>query len=285
MLAQSKLVPLHQIGSFGQLASRTIVSIPKWKRYEQRIVPEANDVIVVIEEASERLIDMGVDAERLHVVGNYAAPPKGESKKTDLSAGPSDVPFRVVYAGGFDATRDLETVVRSVQHLPAEEYPDLAVHLIGGTGRALEQMRELTETLRVQDRVHIEAWMPLEEVEAIMSEARIGLVPHVKSAHTDATIPHKIFQYMRAGLPVVVSDCAPLERVVSTSNAGLVYPTGDAAVLADCIAQIYRDDARAAAMGRAGSMAVENTYNWQAAAAVLLEIYDRLASSVSSRGN
>lgn len=268
MLAEDAKVPLREIGSLGSFASRLTVSIPRWEAYERRAVPLADHVIVVVDEARERLLTLGVDSRKVHVVGNNATT---ETVSAPISLG--DGTFRVVYAGGFGATRDLYTVVAAVAELPRARYPNLEVVLLGGKGRELHKLRAYAAQLGVADRVSLLKWLPLADAEALMSSANLGLVPHRKSPHTDATIPHKIFQYMWRRLPVIVSDCAPLQRIVQETGAGLAYRTGDAAGLAQCIAEFYDDRALAARMGAAGHDAVARKYNWNQAGEVLLRLY------------
>lgn len=267
MLAEVATTPLRSEGSLGGLVGRLVVSVPRWEAYERRAVPRADHVVVVVDEARDRLIANGVEPGRVHVVGNYAT--LDDAQPTDQSGDR----FCVVYAGGFSATRDLMTVVDAVAALPQARYPDLEVVLVGGKGRELRDLTARAHERGVSDRMSILGWLPRSEAERLMEGANLGLVPHRKSPHTDATIPHKIFQYMWRRLPVIVSDCAPLQRIVHETGAGLAYKTGDAAGLARCIAELYDDRALAARMGDAGHDAVARKYNWDQAGEVLLQLY------------
>jgi len=112
-----------------------------------------------------------------------------------------------------------------------------------------------------------------------MDKAQVGLVPHVKSAHTDSTVPHKLFQYMVRRLPVIVSNCTPLKRIVYSAGCGLVYQSGDSQSLADCLRDIHQDPVAAKKMGEAGYAAVKEKYNWEKAGECLLGVYDELVKS------
>ena len=116
--------------------------------------------------------------------------------------------------------------------------------------------------------------MERDDAECILDEAHIGLVPHVKSAHTDSTIPHKLFQYMARRLPVVVSNCVPLQRIVTDTRCGIVYESGNAQSMAVCLEE-WNSDKRAR-MGIAGLTAVQKTYNWTSPGTNLLNLYQQL---------
>jgi glycosyltransferase involved in cell wall biosynthesis len=275
MLEEDKSVPLKYSSSIGALVSRLSVSIPRWKAYEQEVVPKALRVITVVEEARDRLITLGVDRNRIHVVANYDSQEKSNDFSQTLKSDKKS-PFRAVYAGGFGATRDLYTVVDALSMLSENDFPDFEVLLIGGQGKEMGNLLSYAESKGVTQRLSILKWLPRAEVEEIMCTANIGLVPHIKSAHTDSTIPHKLFQYMWRNLPVIVSDCTPLERIVMESGCGLVYQSGDAASLASCFSKLYFNREELGRYGLAGQNAVSLKYNWNEAGNELLKMYDDL---------
>jgi glycosyltransferase involved in cell wall biosynthesis len=274
MLEETLKVPLHKIVSLGSLASRLSVSVPRWKAYEADVVPRASRIIVVVEEARDRLLDLGVPEDIVHVVGNYATlDDSGQQEPEPAAVHRTDRRLRVVYAGGFGPTRDLVTVLDAIKALPEQIRSGFDVKLIGGQGRDIEQLRRHAATLQIEEHVTLLQWLPRPEAEQLMTEADVGLVPHVKSAHTDATVPHKLFQYMWRRLPVIVSSCAPLERIVNDAGCGLVYRSGDSSDLAFCLTSIRENPERAAAMGNAGHDAVGRKYSWEHAGAELLSVY------------
>lgn len=279
MLEEGTKIPVSQVRSLGKLVSRVSVSIPRWKAYEREVVPQATRVLVVIDEARERLINVGVPQEEIHVVGNFASLSEvdGIEQRKDVTARQNA--FRIIYAGGFDPTRDLSTVVDSFNRLPSGDFPGLELQLVGGTGHALKQVRERTRASGAEKRITVTRWLPLEQAERLMSEADVGLVPHVKSPHTDATVPHKLFQYMARRLPVIVSNCTPLERIVTATGCGMVYESGDAASLADCISAMYHNREHVLRMGAAGQEAVLSEFNWENAGDSLLRVYREITAT------
>ena len=272
MLEDARRRPWYRLTSLGSVASRLLVSIPRWREYESRVVPKADRVIVVIEEAGERLVRTGVSADRIAVVGNYAT---FDRDSDDVSQAPEDRDSRmcIVYAGGFDDSRDLGTVLDAVAALPDAVRAGMNVHLIGGTGRNLARLRRHASDLGVDEHVTLTEWLPRAEAELLMSRADVGLVPHVKSEHTDATVPHKLFQYMWRRLPVIVSNCAPLERIVVDAACGLVYESGNSRSLAERLTEMHALDDGGASLGAAGRDAVRQTYNWSNAGDALLDVY------------
>ena len=273
LLHEVQKIPYGQIPSLGVLGLKVAASVPRWRENERRIVREVNAVIAVVEEAGARMRDLGVDDSRVHVVPNYCPVP--EHAKPDRSSDSETV--TAVYIGGFDQARDLRTVLDAADLLSRRGCSDLTISLVGGSGRDIALLRSYAHRKKLDvSNVSFSQWMDRAKAEAIVDDAQIGLVPHVKSAHTDSTIPHKLFQYMARQLPVVASNCVPLARIVGDSGCGLVYQSGDAVSLAACLEKLYRNPAERTRMGNAGFVAAQTSYNWRVAEDKLLDAYRQI---------
>ena len=83
--------------------------------------------------------------------------------------------------------------------------------------------------------------MPFKEMTNYMLQADAAIIPHLKNDFTDTTIPHKLFQYMYAGLPVLSSDCLPLKRIIEETKSGSIFPSDDHQSLAKLIEKLYEE--------------------------------------------
>jgi glycosyltransferase involved in cell wall biosynthesis len=258
--------------------ARWLVSATAWDAYERRVLPRADRIVVVIEEARQRLLDsgLGLDARRIAVVANtvhvqeFEGFPPDPALERRLAAG-----FPVLYLGTFDRHRGLEAALDAVA-LARAEIPDLRLVLVG-TGSIEGELRRRARELGIADRVDFEGWQPFARFPAYVRGSRVCLIPHLKSPHTDTTIPHKLFHYMLLERPVVATDCAPIERIVRETGAGRIYPSGDAAALARTLVEL-RDAERRRALGEAGRRAVLERYRWDLTARELVALYAGLAT-------
>ncbi len=257
---------------------KLVVNIPRWERTERRWIHAADQLVVVIEEAADRYAEMGVPRERITVVPNtikletFRGFEMEEGLVEDLRS-----PLTLVYTGGIDAHRGLETVVDAMPAILREEPSALLV--IVGDGRTREELVARATGLGLGGRVRFEGWQPQARLKSYIAAADICLVPHLKTVHTDATIPHKLFHYMFMSRPVIVTNCRPLERIVTVEQSGLVVPSGDAASLAAAALRLGADPEGCAAMGERGRRAVLERYHWEATAAGLVDLYRDLAHS------
>ena len=277
MLDTENSVSIFSVSSWQKLVSRVLTSVRKWVVYEKNIIKQADVVIAVVDEARERLIKLGVSALNVYVIGNYASIDNGKFNKTV-----DNHKFTLVYAGGFALTRDLNTVIRAVAEIDDADFPNVEVILIGAKGRMGEKLERLATKFGVSSRVRVMPWMAQEDAEILMERADVGLVPHVKSPHTDSTIPHKLFQYMWRKLPVIVSNCTPLQRIVEEAKCGYVYPSGDYIALSVQIKKLYQNRSLCENFGINGHLSVKNKYNWEIAGEQLLHVYDGLENRVSN---
>lgn len=255
-----------------RLPGRLLISPPRWRSYERRFLPKADRVIVVVDEAMERLRPLGIPVENIAVLPNtvhvdeFERFPRDAELERRLGGD-----FTVSYLGGFDRHRGLDTVVDAARRI---DDPDVRWVLVGD-GATRKTLEARVRTLGLADRISFEGWQPFERFPSYVAASKVCLIPHLRSEHTDTTIPHKLFHYMLLERPVVASDCRPLERILRASDAGLVYPSGDAASLAECVRRL-RDPELAARLGRNGRQAVLGEHNWSRTERTLLDMYGRL---------
>ena len=254
---------------------KLFVSIPRWERLEKRWVNAVDWLVVVIEEAAERNLALGVDPSTLTVVPNTIRRTdfEGYTVEQDLvEAIRSDL--TIIYTGAFDVHRGLASVLRAMP-LVLDAHPGACLVLVGD-GRIRPELEALADRLGIASHVRFEGWQPQARLKSYILGSDVCLVPHLKTVHTDATIPHKLFHYMYLEKPVIVTDCRPLRRIVDETQAGLVYPSGDAEALSEALLTLAADPEAAYAMARRGRAAVLERYHWEATVQGLVAMYEGL---------
>jgi glycosyltransferase involved in cell wall biosynthesis len=248
---------------------RTAHSPARFTAYEKRAVKQVDRVLTVVDESRDRFLAMGKPAEEVFVFTNV------DDVEARCVWDPAPGAFTIAYAGGFAAHRGLETLLRALA-LVVESVPNARLVLMG-SGPSESSLRELAMALGVADRVEFTGWIELDEMRSRLAHSNVGVVPHVRSAHTDSTIPHKLFQYMAMGLPVVVTDCAPLARIVVETGAGTVAKSEDPTSLAEAILALA-DHETASAASDAGVTAVAERYNLETEGRSLVALYAGLSA-------
>lgn len=250
---------------------RLLSSDSQWRRYELDMARAADRVVTVVDESRERLAGMGIPAEKITVVSNTL-----NLDKFQVSAAtpPSpDQPLRLLYVGGVTFHRGLQYVLEALKVLK-EKHVKVFFDLVGD-GAYLPVLRRKAAELGVEDLVRFHGFRRYTEITDLYRDAHVALIPHIRSEHTDHTVPHKIFQYMYAQTPMLVSSCAPLVRIMKETGSGCWYVHDD---VQDLAAQLERltDASVWSSYTHHGREAVENKYNWQQDGGRLVSMYQQL---------
>ena len=116
-------------------------------------------------------------------------------------------------------------------------------------------------------------WVDHGELAFIVSKANVCIIPQPNNEFINTTIPHKLFEYMAIGKPVLVSDALPLKRIINETGAGLVFKSEDEIDFALRIEELLREERD---WGEKGLEAVKNIYNWKNDEKSLLNLYYNL---------
>lgn len=247
----------------------------RWERLERRWAGSCAHVLVVVAEARERLLGKGISPEKITVVENTVDVEHFLSLPIDKRlAKQFKNDFVICYAGGFSPWRGLDTAIKAMPEI-VKEIPSAKLLLVGD-GEMMPKLRLLTKAMGLDEEVVFTGWVEFEEFPGYVAASDVCIVPHISTEQTEATIPHKLYQYMLMGKPVVVSSCRPLRRVVEGAPCGLVFKAGDAHSFAECIFKL-KDAVVRERMGKAGREAVREEYNWQQTSRNLLGVYETLS--------
>ena len=228
---------------------------------EKIVINNINHIWVMIEESQQRLVKKGITGQKISIVSN--TPEHDRFQKAEpsypgiLQKHKDDL--ILVYAGFVNYSRGLDTTLDAIPFLLKKGLSPFLV--IIGTGTAEQVLKEKVIKLGIEENVSFEGWIDNTLIPQYVASADICLVPHHRCSHWDNTIPNKLFDYMAAGKPVVVSDVAPMKRIVLDKKCGLVFKSGTPGSLAEKLAKL-KDMGLRKKLGQNGMIAVENEYNW-----------------------
>jgi len=137
-------------------------------------------------------------------------------------------------------------------------------------------LKKLVADHGVDKYVEFFEWMPLKELLIRVSQSDLALIPHIKSPHTDSTIPHKLFQYMYAGIPILASDCDPLKRIITETSTGICFRDQDEQDFASKLFSLFNDTYFRDLIPESGKKWVDTKYNWNQDADRLVGLYSSI---------
>lgn len=156
---------------------------------------------------------------------------------TDVRAslGLSAVDRVLLFMGSFFEFSGLDVLIDDLApHFAA--HPELKLVLVGG-GELDEQLRATVAERSLQDRVIFTGIVPYASLPGYLASADVAVNPFRSELLTNVALPHKVLQYMAAGVATVSTDLEGLRGVLgSESGVTLVADQRDIAGVATALA-------------------------------------------------
>lgn len=259
--------------------AKLVLRNPLLARIIERVCVRKSDIIVtVVEESKERLIEQyGYPKSKIHIVCNtpmlsdLRLENQGKRSTYDGSA------IKLIYIGGLQPVRSLDVILRGIALCRGSVECTLTVLGCGGNEASLKR---LARHLNIEEKIHFMGWVDKDGISGFLAECDVGLVPHAATAHTNTTVPNKLFDYMAFARPVLASNTKPVERIIRASCCGLVYRHDDPEDFVKKLMQLVEPNARAL-LGANGRKAVEERYNWSVDSRCLMQAVERSVHATS----
>lgn len=241
---------------------------------EKKVLREIDQVWVMIEESHDRLMNMGVPKEKVWMVSNTPEVNRFDRvTATSVTAQASSNKYSMIYVGLLNPSRGLDTVLHAVFRY-IKQNPDFKL-IIVGRGKAEKELKKLTSNLKLSNNVEFLGWVDNKLVPDLIAQSDIGIVPHHKCSHWDNTIPNKLFDYMAAKKPVIVSNVLPMKRIVNDTNCGIVYQDYNDTDLCNVINTLSNPILRSE-LAQNGIDQINHKFNWKREEKVLLKAIESL---------
>lgn len=274
------------VPGLSRYGGRTARVVAAWAALEKRWAARADRVITVSSPLAEALTERHQLRRPPEVVlnvppfeGTPALADGGEAGGVRTAAGVPAEATLLVYSGGVQAARGVETAVAALGHLPGVHLAVVAVPSVHTP--AVAAVRSAAERAGVAGRVHILPGVPPDRVVAFLRSADIGLIPLQHFGSHEMALANKLFEYLHAGLPMVVSDCRAQADFVREHDLGEVHPAGDGAALAAAVNRVLARREQISA--RLADPQLRRAYTWQAQAATLQGVYRALVPQAAWR--
>lgn len=247
------------------------------ERLELWAYHQAARVVLVSDGFHRDLMRRGIPAEKLETIRNGADldrfTPGGDPApgRATLGARPGDV--LVLYIGAHGISHGLGAVLDAAAKLQGQP---VRIALVGEGAERHKLLARLAEL--GLDNVTMRPGVPRDDVPVLLAAADICLVPLRDVPLFSTFIPSKLFEYLSAGKAVIGAVRGETAQILSEAGAVVVEP-GDAAALADAIADLADDPQRRVEMGTAGRQYVSEHFDRQ----VLADRYRAVLRSACGR--
>nr|WP_282189228.1 glycosyltransferase [Maribellus sp. YY47] len=202
-----------------------------WEWVERKILPKVKYAYTVCNSiANVYRKKYGVD---FKVLRNLPLAQKAQAVQTS-----SDTRM-ILYQGAVNVGRGLE------QAILAMHYIDDAKLVIAGDGDIRTQLEELVAKEKLENKVEFKGRLPLEDLSKLTVQADLGLsIEEDLGLNYRYTLPNKLFDYIQARVPVLVSDLPEMAAIVTQYKVGTITPSLEPKVLAENILDALNDQAK-----------------------------------------
>ncbi|MFK5879480.1 MAG: glycosyltransferase [Flavobacteriaceae bacterium] len=140
-------------------------------------------------------------------------------EKTELTI--SKFPFNsdgkkiILYQGAINKGRGLELMINTMQHL------DNYIFVIIGTGDILHELKEKVNDLKIDDKIKFLGRIEPNKLSELTPLADIGIsIEEDLGLNYHYALPNKIFDYIHAEIPILVSDLPEMKNIIEKYNVG-----------------------------------------------------------------
>jgi glycosyltransferase involved in cell wall biosynthesis len=194
-----------------------------WKGLEKALLPKIQYGYTVCQSISKAYYDKyGV---RLAVVRNL---PMGTIQPQSIyKQEENKQPDLIIYQGAINMGRGLETMIRAMTYLDQYRLQ------IFGEGTITRDLVKLRDSLSLGHRVEFMGRIPFGELGTYTRQAALGIsLEENIGLNYYYALPNKLFDYIQAGIPVLVSDLPEMRKIVSDFEIGQVVRDRDPESLA-----------------------------------------------------
>ncbi len=175
----------------------------------------------------------------------------------------------VAYAGGILPDRGIRELIAAMDLLPEGLHATLS---LAGEFFPASFADELGQ-LSGWKKVRVLGLLDRAALASTLRNVRAGLVPFLPEPNHIHAMPHKFFEYMSAGIPLIASDFPLWRQIIESVGCGLLVNPCDPAAIAQAIQYVLTHPKEAEIMGHRGRRAVEDHYNWGREEQKLLQLY------------
>lgn len=188
--------------------------------------------------------------------------------------------YNLVYLGDIIEERGIERIVKVAGGVA--KHCSITLDLIGPVKEKEygEFLRDTIEELGIGEQVRFHGYLLIEEAMEILSKGDLGFMSFQVPRLFVPALPVKMFDYMTAGLPVIMPKYSYAKSVVEGHNCGIVVDSMNISETVDNIVYLLENPELRRRLGKNGREAVLKNYSWKTQEVKLLGLYEKMLGNV-----
>jgi len=238
-----------------------------WKMLEKWLVPKVNAAYTVSGSIAEAYLDLyGVNFKVIRnlpvcLPSGISGSENSEVKKTSKI---------ILYQGALNLGRGIEAAIRAMQFVDGAEL------WLAGDGDITEQLKQKVAELKLDEKVKFLGRLPLQELQKVTRKADLGIsLEEDLGLNYRFALPNKLFDYIQAGVPVLVSNLPEMKKIVEQYRIGMIAESHQRKELAEKMKMALFDQEKISEWNKNLKVAVKELC-WEKQEEILREIYQSL---------
>jgi len=176
----------------------------------------------------------------------------------------------VVYVGSLSYYRGITHIVKAAKIANTKL-------ILGGNFNSKNYQSELIK-IKEFSNVDFRGYVSKDEMSSIFYQSFAGLstLLHINQYDKIDTLPTKVYDYMAAGLPVILSNTKFAVDIINKYQFGLVVNPENIEEIVNAITYLKNNKELAKQLGENGRKAFEEKFNWQIEEKKLISLYNSL---------
>jgi teichuronic acid biosynthesis glycosyltransferase TuaC len=216
------------VGSIGSDMNRIPDPVSRW--LTKKTLRGASRVIAKSEALRLRIVEMGVDPSKTHVVLNGCDEDLFCVRDRDGARRELNIPLTtelILFVGRMDSRKGIAELLEAVGRLVSQR-PSLRLMYVGD-GPDLGAIREKARVSNLAQRVHFAGASTSADVARWLAAANVLALP----SHAEGC-PNVVIEALRCGRPVVATEVGAVPELVDRS-CGVLVPVGNVAALSNAL--------------------------------------------------
>ncbi len=179
-------------------------------------------------------------------------------------------PKKIIYQGVLNVGRGIELAIDAMKFI------DDVIFVIAGDGDIEHELKQRASENNLEDRVVFTGRLDQARLYRLTHQAQLGLsLEENRGLNYYYALPNKLFDYIQARIPVVVSDLPEIKNIVQKYRIGDVLQERSPGHLAEKLKSILSDEAMMNTWKKNLDLAAKELC-WENEEKRLLQFYDRI---------
>lgn len=166
----------------------------------------------------------------------------------------------ILFVGRLIYLKGVQYLLKSFKKLC--EKMDDAVLLIVGEGECMDELKELSKRLNIEDKVYFQGNVDNEMLGAYYLLSMVFVLPSITTHHADAC-PLVVNEAMYFSKPVITSDAVGTTFMIEEGVNGFVVPERDSNTLYEAIYKVLKNPELAGKMSKASKKLIDEKFTYQ----------------------